>query len=153
VLYFAYGSNMDPVQMRERAPGARALGPARLPGWRLTFTRDSPGWGGGVGHIEPSGGDEVWGVLWDATEDDLAALDDYEGVAAGAYTRDRVRVLDGDREVEALVYLAVPRGDKPPSGRYVAALVRGAEAHGLPQAYVEMLRSLSDPRRTQPGSR
>ncbi len=63
--YFAYGSNMDPVQMAERAPGGRALGAARLAGWRLTFTRDSPAWGGGVGHIEPDEADEVWGVLWD----------------------------------------------------------------------------------------
>jgi hypothetical protein len=81
--YFAYGSNMDPEQMRERAPGGRALGPARLAGWRLTFTRDSPAWGGGVGHIEPDGADEVWGVLWDATEADMTALDEYEGIAGG----------------------------------------------------------------------
>lgn len=142
--YFAYGSNMDPVQMRERAPGGRALGAARLAGWRLTFTRDSPAWGGGVGHIEPDQADEVWGVLWDATEADMTALDEYEGIAGGAYVRDRVTVtLDRD-EVEAIVYLAVPRGFKRPSKRYIAALVRGAEAHGLPAEYVERLRALSD---------
>ena len=39
MFYFAYGSNMDPVQMEERCPGAVALGAAHLPGWRLTFTR------------------------------------------------------------------------------------------------------------------
>jgi hypothetical protein len=49
---------------------------------------------------------------------------------------------DGDG-VEAIVYLAVPRGFKQPSKRYVAALVRGAEAHGLPGDYVERLRTLS----------
>jgi cation transport regulator ChaC len=143
VLYFAYGSNMDPVQMRSRAPGARALGPARLPGWRLTFTRDSPGWGGGVGHIEPDPTDEVWGVLWEVTEEDLRSLDDYEGVDVGAYVRDRVTVSHAGREVEAIVYLAVPRGFKAPSRRYVEALVRGAEAHGLPPAYVGRLRALA----------
>lgn len=141
--YFAYGSNMDPVQMRERAPGARALGAARLGGWRLTFTRDSPGWGGGVGHIESDDADEVWGVLWDVTEPDLKTLDDYEGVDVGAYMRDRISVTHDGREVEAVVYLAVPRGFKRPSKRYVAALVRGAAAHRLPAAYVERLRSLA----------
>jgi gamma-glutamylcyclotransferase (GGCT)/AIG2-like uncharacterized protein YtfP len=141
--YFAYGSNMDPVQMRDRAPGARALGAARLSGWRLTFTRDSPGWGGGVGHIEPDEGGEVWGVLWDASDDDLHNLDEYEGVAVGAYVRERVTVAHADTEVEAIVYLAVPRGYKQPSKRYIEALVRGAEAHGLPQEYVSRLRSLS----------
>lgn len=141
--YFAYGSNMDPVQMRERAPGSRALGAARLVGWRLTFTRDSPGWGGGVGHIEPDSGDEVWGVLWDVTEGDLKALDDYEGVDVGAYVRDRLAVEHDGEYLEAIVYLAVPRGFKPPSKRYIAALVRGAEAHALPDDYIERLRALS----------
>ncbi len=143
MLYFAYGSNMDPAQMRERAPGGRALGAARLGGWRLTFTRDSPGWGGGVGHIEPDPADEVWGVLWDLTEPDLVALDAYEGVDVGAYVRDEVSVTQDGRDIDAIVYLAVPRGFKQPSERYIAALVRGAEAHGLPKAYVERLRALS----------
>ena len=140
--YFAYGSNMDPVQMRERAPGARALGPARLGGWRLTFTRDSPAWGGGVAHVEPDDTDEVWGVLWDVTPADLEALDSYEGVAVGAYVRDHVTVAHDGREVDALVYVAVPRGLKAPSKRYVSALVRGAERHGVPKEYVERLRAL-----------
>lgn len=146
MLYFAYGSNMDPVQMRDRAPGARARGPARLAGYRLTFTRDSPGWGGGVGHVEPSPGDEVWGVLWEITDADLASLDEYEGVSVGAYVRRAMMVRHGDVEVEAVAYLAVPRGYKPPSKRYVRALVRGAEAHGLPAAYVQHLRALAPSR-------
>ena len=130
--------------MRERAPGGRALGPPRQAGWRLTFTRDSPAWGGGVGHIEPNDADEVWGVLWDATESDMMALDEYEGVAGGAYIRDTVTVTHDGDEVEAIVYLAVPRGFKQPSKLYIAALVRGAEAHGLPEPYVERLRAVSD---------
>ncbi|MEX2557195.1 MAG: gamma-glutamylcyclotransferase [Actinomycetota bacterium] len=144
MLYFAYGSNMDPMQMSSRAPEARALGAARLAGWRLTFTRDSPSWGGGVGHIEPDVADEVWGVLWDATEADMTALDEYEGIAGGAYVRDSVTVTHNGYKVEAIVYLAVPRGFKRPSKRYIAALVRGAEAHGLPAGYVERLRALPD---------
>ncbi len=140
--YFAYGSNMDPRQMAERCPGALALGAARLAGWRLTFTRDSPGWGGGVGHIELAPGDEVWGVLWDVTASDVESLDRYEGVAGGAYVRDSVRVTRAGRDVDALVYLAVPRGSKKPSKRYIDALVRGAVAHGIPEEYVERLRAL-----------
>jgi cation transport regulator ChaC len=142
MLYFAYGSNMDPAQMRERCPDARAIGVARLADWRLTFTRDSPAWGGGVGHIEPAPGDEVWGVLWDASDSDVSSLDRYEGVAAGAYVRDSVTVSCDGRAVDALVYLAVPRGFKAPSKRYVSALVRGGEAHALPPEYIDRLRAL-----------
>jgi len=144
VLYFAYGSNMDPEQMASRCLDAVVVGPARLSGWRLTFTRDSPAWGGGVGHIELAPGDEVWGVLWDATEADMASLDEYEGVGVGAYVRDVVSVVGPDGvSVEAMVYIAVPRGYKAPSRHYLSALIRGAEAHGLPDAYVSRLRALS----------
>src|SRR6266540_5292830 len=141
MLYFAYGSNMDPEQMRVRAPGAVGLGAGLLSGWRLTFTRDSPGWGGGVGHIEPSPGDEVWGVLWEVGDDHLASLDEYEGVAVGMYERSSVPVSFDGGDVDAVVYMANPRGYKPPSKRYVAALVRGAEAFDLPAPYVAGLRA------------
>ena len=140
MLYFAYGSNMDPEQMAERTPGARSLGAARLAGYRLTFTRDSPAWGGGVGHIEADSGFEVWGVLWDLTDEHFAALDHYEGIDIGAYVRDVVTVSFDGHDVEAQVYFAVPRGFKPPSKKYLSALIRGAEAHGCPEEYVEQLR-------------
>jgi hypothetical protein len=143
MLYFAYGSNMDPVQMAERTPGARALGAARLDGYRLTFTRDSPAWGGGVGHIEADPDSEVWGVLWDLTDVHVAALDGYEGIDIGAYVRDVVTVSFDGRDVEAQVYFAVPRGFKAPSKKYLSALVRGAEAHGCPDEYVDRLKNIS----------
>lgn len=144
MLYFAYGSNMDPVQMAERTPGGRSLGAARLDGWRLTFTRDSPAWGGGVGHIEEAPSDVVWGVLWDLTAEHLVALDEYEGVAVGAYTRERCVVAFDGREVEAEVYIAIPRGFRRPSKKYVSAMIRGAEAHGLPRDYTERLHALRE---------
>lgn len=146
MLYFAYGSNMDPRQMRERCTGARPVGAARLAGHRLVFTRDAPGWGGGVASIEPAPGDEVWGVLWEITPADEEALDEYEGVAVGAYRKARVAVERGTDAREALVYVANPRAGKPPSRRYLAALVRGAASHGLPAPYVARLRGLSPER-------
>ena len=36
-LYAAYGSNLDPEQMLERAPASPAHGTGWLIGWRLTF--------------------------------------------------------------------------------------------------------------------
>ena len=34
-LYFAYGSNMNPEQIRRRIPEARAVGRATLRGWKV----------------------------------------------------------------------------------------------------------------------
>lgn len=143
MLYFAYGCLMDSAQMRKRCPGARALGAARLPGHRLVFTRYSLAWSGGTGHVEPSPADEVWGVLWEISERDERRLDRYERVKAGMYRKDIVEVERGGAGHAALVYLANADGERRPSRRYVAALVRGARTHGLPASYVARLEGLA----------
>ncbi|MGZ4104360.1 MAG: gamma-glutamylcyclotransferase family protein [Actinomycetota bacterium] len=140
--YFAYGSNMDPLQMERRCPGARAIGPARLDDHRLAFVWDSPGWGGGVATVEPAIGEHVWGVLWDLTDEHVRALDEYEGVARGVYVKESTDVKCGDDKIRASIYLATDLRQKLPSARYVTALVRGAVAFALPEEYVERLREL-----------
>ena len=44
VLYFAYGSNLDPEQMASRCPSARVAFLARLADHRLDFTYFSTRW-------------------------------------------------------------------------------------------------------------
>jgi gamma-glutamylcyclotransferase (GGCT)/AIG2-like uncharacterized protein YtfP len=141
-LYFAYGSNMDPFQMEKRCPGAIVIGPARLDDYRLTFVWDSPGWGGGVGHVEEASGDHAWGVLWELTDDHLRALDEYEGIARGVYVRETATVTHDGAPVGAVIYYATDDRYKPPSARYINALIRGAKAFGIPDAYIDRLRSL-----------
>lgn len=142
MLYFAYGSNMDPFQMERRCPGAVAIGRARLPGHRLTFTWDSARWRGGVGHVIASDGDDVWGVLWDLEQPHLDALDTYEQIAQGVYRRENV-VVEHDGVIrEALIYLSNDDRARRPSRRYVRALVRGARAHDIPNDYIRLLRGV-----------
>jgi gamma-glutamylcyclotransferase (GGCT)/AIG2-like uncharacterized protein YtfP len=140
--YFAYGSNMDPLQMEKRCPGAVVIGPARLDDHRLTFVWDSPGWGGGVATVDASTGAHVWGVLWDLTDEHVTSLDEYEGVAVGAYTRDDAEVECSGHRMKAMIYLASDTRYKAPSARYVNALIRGAMAFAVPDDYIEQLRAL-----------
>jgi cation transport regulator ChaC len=140
--YFAYGSNMDPTQMASRCPGAVSIGSARLGDYELAFVWDSPGWGGGVATVIPSSGGEVWGVVWDLTDEHIETLDEYEGVAVGAYVQDHLDVDTGSDVVNALIYLATDTREKAPSRRYIDALVSGARAFSLPTDYVEQLRAL-----------
>ena len=167
-LYFAYGSNLDPVQMKRRCPGSDAVGPAFAPGYALTFPAHSTGdWKGGVASIEPlheaqqrthephaqtagaCGGAGVWGVLYLITDDDLRALDDYEAVDEGMYTRSDITVLPDPLTPSAppqtaLTYFAVRGYNAPkhPSKKYRAAIVGGAEHHRLPPDYLAALRAL-----------
>jgi len=75
----AYGSNLDRQQMRRRCPGARAVGPAWLPGHQLAFAGYSASWGGGVGTVIPSPGEVVPGLLYEVGAEDLRTLDAFEG--------------------------------------------------------------------------
>ena len=70
-LYFAYGSNMNPEQIRRRIPEARAVGRATLKGWRLVERL--------YADIERSRGSRVEGVLYLVTKTELHRLDLYEG--------------------------------------------------------------------------
>jgi gamma-glutamylcyclotransferase len=72
--YFAYGSNMDRQQRRDRYPGAVLLGTARLLGYRFIINC------AGVASVVSTGCHEVFGVLWEITATDEGALDDYEGL-------------------------------------------------------------------------
>ncbi|MEQ9454746.1 MAG: gamma-glutamylcyclotransferase family protein [Phycisphaeraceae bacterium] len=139
MLYFAYGSNLDPHQMDDRCPGHHVHARGFVRGYRLTFPRDCVSWAGGVASIEPVEGCEVWGVLYDLTADHLETLDLYEGVAEGDYWRETIDVvLDGGRTVPAIVYIAAADegGPTPPSRQYLEAIVRGAQSHGLPSDYI-----------------
>ena len=70
-LYFAYGSNLNPEQIRRRIPEARAVGRATLRGWKLVERL--------YADIERSRGSRVEGVLYLVTKTELHRLDLYEG--------------------------------------------------------------------------
>jgi cation transport regulator ChaC len=151
-LVFAYGSNMDPAQMRERCPEsdlAWFVGEAR--GWRLCFPRESEKRRGGVGSIVRSENDSVWGVIFAVTKRDLTRLDSYEGVPSGAYKRDYIDIVNSQgKNVSAWTYFAVPDRNQEftPHKDYIMLYIRGAEYFGLPAGYIEKLRTIKNSGRT-----
>ena len=96
--YFAYGSNLDPGQMRRRCPTAVPIGPARLLGWRLVFGGHSRAWGGPVATLVRGAGDRVAGLLYELSRADLAELDRFEGHPL-LYQRRRLRELSDMSEI------------------------------------------------------
>lgn len=113
-LYAAYGSNLDHARMRQRCAGARPVGVAILPGWRLAVNRYASILDIAVASV-PVG-------LWRITPDHLRALDLAEGVAIGCYERIRVALPDGE---EAWTYVERMHRPGPPEGWYVAHLRQG----------------------------
>lgn len=139
--YFAYGSNMASSQMADRCPGAVCRGVALLPGYRLAFDAWSNRRGGLVADVLPAPDSEVWGVLWQVTDDHAEALDRYEGVARGQYRRENVLVESPNGEsLEAFAYVICNPGEEgPTTDAYRALLLEGAREHGLPADWVKAI--------------
>ena len=147
MLYFAYGSNMSRAQMRERCPDHECLGTAVLKEHALCFPRHSPIRNCGVAGLAEAPGAEVWGVVYQLHDEDLAALDKREGYDpakpfhVNRYNRQTIRVLMNGDLVDCLTYFARPEpGEHVPSVEYLATILEGAEENGLPADYVARLR-------------
>jgi gamma-glutamylcyclotransferase len=147
-FYFAYGSNLCKRQVLTgmdgkpaRCPGAKPIGKALLTGWRyLIYAR-------GYANIVPDGAGEVWGGVWEVTEEHISSLDKYEGRVKNTkkcvYHREEVEVeLDDGASVKCLVYVdSNERGDIPgvPQEWYQARILEGAHDFALPPAYIVFL--------------
>ena len=135
-LYFAYGANMERDAMRKRCPGALALGPAVLRGWRYVIAE-------GYGSVARAPGCQVLGVLWRVTPRDLAALNIFESLDSGLYRRTMLTVAAGAKRERALVYVGRRRGKRRPMPGYQERLVAAASEWRLPSRYVAELRRLA----------
>jgi len=130
-FYFAYGSNMHRSSMRRRCPGARAIGPGVLNGYRFFVGLD--GWGS----VAPSPGDTVYGVLWRLTPRDIAALHAYELLHKGLYDVRYLPIRHGSRRIRAMIYLLRRRTAGNPRPGYVEMIAAAARAWKLPEPYIQ----------------
>ncbi len=73
-LYFAYASNMEPRRFRRICPRGAFVGPARLPGYRLAFSRYSSQRRGGSADVVPDAESDVWGMLYEVKDADLIKI-------------------------------------------------------------------------------
>lgn len=138
-LCFAYGSNMDPRQMRVRCPDAVSLGRATLDGFRFLINRR------GVATLERRRQSSVMGVLWALSPRCEAALDRFEGVVWGFYRKTEAVVRDEDGAAHsALVYIDPVRERGFPRPGYMEKVLLGARRAGIPEsnfaAYFNWLR-------------
>lgn len=133
-LYFAYGSNLDPRQMRARCPGADVAGRAVLANHTLAFGGFSRRWGGAVATVlRARRGGHVEGLLYLLPRTDLLALDGFEGCPY-FYRRRTLLVADEHgRDRRAQVYLLPGDGFVPwaPQAGYLRVLRRGYKRLGF----------------------
>lgn len=144
MYYFAYGSNLDLLQMQLRCPEAQFVSTAKLDGYRVCFPRKSFVRDCAVISIEPAVGESVWGALYELDGRDIQRLDEREGYDKrrdrnlNHHNRITVRVEGTDeRPVVAEVYVAVPTPNPGlPTPQYVGYLVASAAECGLPKEHL-----------------
>lgn len=136
-LYFAYGSNMNPVQMLMRCPYSKAVARATISGYRLAINSR------GVATIVRAEKSSVSGVLWKISRIEESFLDCFEGVASGAYVKRYIPVSFKGRKTKALVYVDVNSDSGVPRAGYLEKIIRGAEYFNLDRDYISKLERLA----------
>jgi gamma-glutamylcyclotransferase (GGCT)/AIG2-like uncharacterized protein YtfP len=147
MYYFAYGSDLDLLQMQLRCPEAQFVSTAKVDGYRVCFPRRSYIRDCAIISIEPAIGESVWGALYELDGTDIQRLDEREGFDKkrdrGLNQRNRITVrVEGsdDRPVVAEVYVAVPTVSPGlPSPQYIGYLVAAAAECGLPKSHLVKL--------------
>lgn len=134
-LYFAYGANMDAAAMATRCPRSTLIGQGRLNRHRFIVMRE------GYASVVRDPRACVWGVLWDLCLSDVPALDRYEGVASGLYSKATQPVSVQGGSKRALIYLGRTSAAGAPRPGYLESVLAAAEAAQLPLAYRAELRT------------
>ena len=138
VLYFAYGSNLLPEQMRERCPGSRLRFAASLPGYHLAFRGESSRWGqGGTATVIPRKEGLVPGLIFEMGPADVKTMHGFEGHPT-VYRDMSITVVDSEgREHPAYTYVKNGEGKiNPPSMRYFHQIWHSYKRFGLNEAHL-----------------
>lgn len=132
-LYFAYGSNMDRDAMLQRCPASKPVGTGRLMRHRFMIFDE------GYATVVRDPQRAVWGMVWDLALADVPALDRYESLSTGLYSKVIQPVVTGQGARRAVVYIG--RNAKPGTPRpgYMEGIVEAAIHAGLPEDYVRSL--------------
>ena len=129
MYYFAYGSNLNKLQMRERCPDSQPKFIANLPNYKLVFTGWSRKWRGSVASIKTFRSERVRGAIYEVTDACLRQLDKHEA----GYVRFNVTVFDEDNEpIPAITYVKSGQLEETlPSKEYAAVIMQGYRDWGI----------------------
>ena len=132
MYYFAYGSNLNRQQMKERCPEGQPKLSATLHHYRLIFAGWSRQRRGGTASIKPMRGERLLGGIYQITESDLKRLDRYEGCPQ---EHDRINVIVNTEVGEPLDVFTYIRKRQPeetkPSAKYLKIIQQGYRDWGL----------------------
>jgi len=143
-LYFSCGSNISLEKMQKLCPDANCLGVAQLPDYQLVFTTHLTQRNRGGADVVPKVGKEVWGLLYEISETELAAMDAnkfypeiYNRIPVNVHVRQKAT------PVQAWTYVMQDKQKSfaQPTNEYVRLLMDSAQANHFPETYQRYLAS------------
>lgn len=129
MLYFAYGSNMNPDRLRSRVGNYSNLEYGALKGYKLTFNKKSNIPGRGYATIEECDNSYVSGIIYKLSLKAIETLDLYEGFPIH-YTKSYLNVETANGLKECVVYIAnedMLGVDLKPTNEYFRHIMKGWE--------------------------
>lgn len=141
--YFAYGSNLHPLRLKQRLHNSKLVSIATLQEYRLCFhKRSQDGSAKCDAFFTGSTSDCVLGALFEITAEEKLVLDDIEGM--GYESRD-IDVSVNKTIVQAYAYVATQchiEPDLKPFHWYKALVELGAKYHSLPTDYIRNIQGV-----------
>lgn len=152
-LYFAYSTVLDPTAFAtwkdQHGYDFFTLPEGKLGeavDTALVFDFPSRFWGGRVAGLSPAPGSTVWGRVFEIAGKDWPIVAHKEGGVTGMAVEVPVKVSVGGEMVSAVAFTTNPNRvstDGPVSQQFVEALLRGAQASGLPVAWHQHLAKIT----------
>jgi gamma-glutamylcyclotransferase len=137
--YFAYGSNMSIVRLRERVPSAVSLGCYILTEYDLRFHKSSKdGSGKCDAYFTENSKHVILGVLFEIDFQHKSALDKAEGLGYG-YDQKEVEVVSSNGSTLSAITYVATKIDKhlKPYSWYVNHVLVGAREASLSDDYIQ----------------
>ena len=137
IWYFAYGSNLNVDQMRERVGEWRLSKRALARNYTLVFNHYSKKWKGYTANLSETGKyeDVVYGVVYHIDEEQLMKLGTYEGTPPLDM---RVELEDGNEISDARVFMwKTSDSEQEPPKVYRKLVEQGLLQHGYSRSHVD----------------
>ena len=145
VHYFAYGSNLHPKRLMERAPSANLVGIAKHPYHRLAFHKKGKDGSSKCNLFSTDfESDLVYGAIYTLEPEHKNALDYYEGKGYG-YVDTQIKLESEGKEYTCYTYLAQQShiaDNLKPYHWYKHLVILGARYLRFPDWYISLIESV-----------
>ena len=138
VYYFAYGSNLDPSQMKDRVGEWISSERVRAEGYKLVFNVKSGRWGGWAANLKKTDfiDDKSYGVVYGISNQQLIKMTGYEGGIDPISISVKKENNQEQKNVKAYIWPKEEPSHEPPEA-YKKAIITGLKQHGYDQEIIE----------------